>query len=85
MKALRRLGELLTAVLLALGMLIAGGGTASAAAPDSHRTATWNVQACTTCWGRMRTLAYTPEVRGLQGVPDRPPTGAVQGESPDRS
>ncbi|MFF4225154.1 RICIN domain-containing protein [Streptomyces abikoensis] len=76
--ALRRLSTLFAAGLLALGLLVAGGGTASAAPPDTHRMATWNMQVGTTRWDGVRTLARSFDVVALQEVPNRPPAGALQ-------
>ncbi|OIJ95661.1 hypothetical protein BIV24_08685 [Streptomyces colonosanans] len=67
---------LATALLLGT-FLVAGGGTAQAANPDTHRTATWNMQNGRDRWAGAYTLARTNSVVALQEVPDTQPAGAV--------
>ncbi|MFF0204457.1 RICIN domain-containing protein [Streptomyces sp. NPDC005017] len=73
---LRRLAARLTVVVMAVGLLLAGGGTASAAPPDSHRVATWNMQVGTDRWSGAQILSRTFDVLALQEVPGTPPAGA---------
>ncbi|MEV0117254.1 RICIN domain-containing protein [Streptomyces sp. NPDC050844] len=74
---LRRVGAVLATALMLGTFLVAGGGTAQAADPDTHRLATWNMQVGQDRWGGVRPLVRDNSVVALQEVPGNPPGGAV--------
>ncbi|HEY2765151.1 MAG TPA: RICIN domain-containing protein [Pseudonocardiaceae bacterium] len=75
-RGLRALAALLAAGLLAALFMVAGGGQALAAAPDSRWLATWNMQVGADRWLGVQTLARNHPVVALQEVPSAPPGGA---------
>ncbi|MEU3876639.1 MULTISPECIES: RICIN domain-containing protein [Streptomyces] len=72
----RRIGAVVLAGVLACTMLLVGGGPAAAAAPDTHRLATWNMQVGASRWSGVQRLSRTFGVVALQEVPAAAPAGA---------
>ncbi|MET9293403.1 RICIN domain-containing protein [Streptomyces sp. NPDC003077] len=75
-RGLRRLVALLATGALTLALLVAGGGQAVAAPPDTHRMATWNMQVGADRWAGAQNLARSFDVVALQEVPNAAPAGA---------
>jgi hypothetical protein len=73
----RRLVAALVTCVLAGTLLAASGGTAQAANPDTHQTATWNMQNGRDRWAGAYALARTNSVVALQEVPDVQPAAAT--------
>ena len=72
----RGLLALLTGVLLTATFLILSGPATSAAAADTHRLATWNMQRGTDRWAAALALSDNADVVALQEAPITPPAGA---------
>ena len=72
----RTIAALLISTLLCGAFLVTSGGTASAAAPDTHRLATWNMQRGTDRWAGALNLSNSADVVALQEAPSTPPAGA---------
>ncbi|KOU34437.1 hypothetical protein ADK54_40370, partial [Streptomyces sp. WM6378] len=62
---------------LCAAFLLVGGGTASAAPPDSNRMATWNMQRSPGRWTYALGLSDNASVVALQEASITPPRGAV--------
>ncbi|MFJ5294796.1 MULTISPECIES: RICIN domain-containing protein [unclassified Streptomyces] len=62
---------------LCAAFLLTGGGTASAAPPDSNRMATWNMQRASGRWTYALGLSDNASVVALQEASITPPSGAV--------
>ncbi|MGW2388479.1 RICIN domain-containing protein [Streptomyces lydicamycinicus] len=75
-RRLRSAVSLLVAFLLACAGIATSTGTAQAAAPDSHRPATWNMDQSRARWTGAYELAITHDVVALQEVPSTPPHAA---------
>ncbi|WP_327430432.1 hypothetical protein [Streptomyces sp. NBC_01236] len=67
---------MIATAVLTVGLLAAGGGTASAAPPDTHRLATWNMQVGSDRWSGALTLSRSFDVVALREVPAAAPAGA---------